>query len=185
MNNLGKMKSTVSILGVDPSLRNTGMAIVTYDKVLPVTDPNAFKVTAAQVISNPPKFTGTDAILNMLDCIVDESYEECYSLVDQVLIESPPIMFNKQFSSGTVSSIAHVAGGCIVAFGIEKVHIFRPSEWNKGRKKDATHAETVAFLGDPSTWDYMKKVKSEKLMEHILDAVSLALWWIKGNEIDG
>ena len=175
----------VRILGVDPSLRNTGLAMVTYDKELPVTDAKAFVVSGAQVLSNPQKFTGTDAILNMLDMLSEEGKKAIYVQAHEVIIESPPIMFSQTFSGGTVSSIAHVAGGCVLAFNIAKAHLFRPTEWNKGRKKDSTHAQTVTFLGDPATWGYEKKVKSEKHMEHILDAVSMALWWIKSNEIEG
>lgn len=175
---------TIRILGVDPSLRNTGLAVVSYNSELPVTDPKAFKAEFCQVLVNPQKYTGTDAILNMLDMISEEAMKPCYQNVDTVVIESPPIMFNKAWSGGTVSSIAHVSGGCVVAFGIEKSHLFRPNEWNKSRKKDQTHGHTVAIIGEPDKWHYEKRVKSEKYMEHILDAASMALWWIKCNYLE-
>jgi hypothetical protein len=136
------------------------------------------------VISNPPKYTGTNAILNMLDMLYEQSQKKCYQEVETVLVESPSIMFNKSWSGGTISSIAHISGGSIVIFGIEKTHIFRPTEWNKARKKEATHNYTISFLGDPEKWHYEKNVKSEKFMEHILDAASMALWWIKSNYIE-
>lgn len=174
----------VRILGVDPSLRNTGLAIVSYNSELPTSDPKAFTVEHCQVLVNPAKYTGTDAILNMLDMIQFESLENCYQNVDAAIIESPPIMFNKNWSGGTVASIAHISGGAVALFGIEKAHLFRPNEWNKSRKKEVTHAQTVAFLGDPDLWNYQKRVKSEKYMEHILDAASMALWWIKSNYLE-
>lgn len=171
----------VSILGVDPSLRNTGLAIVTYNTALDLNDPSAYKVTNCQTLVNPQKYTGTDAILNMLDMISEEADSICYLDVDTVIVESPPVMFNKNWSAGTVASIAHVSGGAVALFGIEKAHLFRPNEWNKSRNKEVTHNSTVAFLGDPDLWGYEKPLKSPKYLEHILDAASMALWWIKAN----
>jgi hypothetical protein len=174
----------VRILGVDPSLRNTGLAIVTYNTELPPTDPKAFTTSNCQVLVNPAKYTGTDAILNMLDMLHEESAKECYKDIDTVLVESPPVMFNKNWSGGAIASIAHISGGAVAFFGLEKAHLFRPTEWNKSRKKEVTHNQTIGFLGDPDLWHYEKRVKSEKFMEHILDAASMALWWIKGNYVE-
>jgi len=174
----------IQILGVDPSLRNTGLAIVTYNTEKNPMDPKAFEVSHCQVLVNPQKYTGTEAILNMLDMLYGESQKHAYSEVDTVLVESPPIMFNKSWSGGTVSSIAHISGGAVAIFGIQKSHLFRPNEWNKTRKKEVTHNQTKTFLGDPDSWHYEKRVKSEKFMEHILDSVSMGLWWIKSNYIE-
>lgn len=174
----------IKILGVDPSLRNTGLAVVSFNTELPVTHPEAFKVEHCQVVVNPQKFTGTDAILNMLDMLNDEAKKTCYIDVDGVLVESPPIMFNKNLPSSIVASIAHISGGAAAFFGIEKVRLFRPNEWNKTRKKEVTHTQTMAMLGHSDTWKYEKPVKSQKYMEHILDAASMALWWIKTNYIE-
>jgi hypothetical protein len=174
----------VRILGIDPSLRNTGLAIVTYNSELPLNDPQAFVVSDCQVLVNPAKYTGTEAILNMLDMMSDESKKPCYAEVDTVIIESPAIMFNKNMSSSIVASLGHISGGAVALFGIEKAHLFRPNEWNKSRKKDLTHNRTIDFLGNPDNWHYAKRVKSEKFMEHILDAVSMSLWWIKSNYLE-
>jgi len=174
----------VKILGIDPSLRNTGLAIVTYNSEVPITDPNSFSTEHCQVLVNPQKYKGTDAILNMIDMMTDCMELQCYQDVDEVIVESPAIMFNKTWSAGTISSIAHVSGGAVSVFGIEKAHLFRPNEWNKSRKKDVTHNLTMATLGDYENWHYEKMVKSEKFMEHILDAASIALWWIKSNYLE-
>lgn len=174
----------VKILGVDPSLRNTGLAIVTYNTDLPPSDPKAFEITNCQVLVNPAKYTGTEAILSMLDMMHDEAQKDCYLNVDTVIVESPGIMFNKKFSSSVVASLGHISGGAVALFGIEKSHLFRPNEWNKSRKKEITHNQTVGFLGSPDGWHYEKRVKSEKFMEHILDAASMALWWIKSNYVE-
>lgn len=174
----------IKILGIDPSLRNTGLCVLTYNNELPPYEPSAFEVSHCQVLVNPPKYTGTDAILNMLDMMHSESQKECYQIPETVLVESPPIMFNKSWSGGTIASIAHVSGAAVALFGIEKSHLFRPNEWNKKRKKEITHNDTVGFLGNPDLWHYEKRVKSEKYMEHILDAASMALWWIKSNYLE-
>lgn len=174
----------IRILGVDPSLRNTGLAIVTYNTELPITDSNAFSTEHCQVLVNPQKFTGTDAILNMLDMIKECSQLPCYQQVDTVIVESPAIMFNKTWSGGTISSLAHISGGAVALFGVERSRLFRPNEWNKTRKKEITHHQTTTILGNADKWHYEKRVKSEKYMEHILDAVSMALWWIKSNYLE-
>lgn len=174
----------VKILGIDPSLRNTGLAIVTYNSELPVDHPNLFKVSHCQTLVNPQKYKGTEAILNMIDMMSDESLKDCYNNVENVLVESPPIMFNKNWSGGTIASIAHVSGAAIAIFGVNKSYLFRPHEWNKMRKKEITHAQTIAILGDVDTWHFEKPVKNEKYLEHILDAASIALWWIKSNYLD-
>ena len=174
----------VKILAVDPSLRNTGLAVLVYNSEKPSNDPSAFEVKHCMVLVNPLKFTGKDAILNMLDMISEISFETCYVEVDRVIVESPAVMFNKAWSAGMISSIAHISGGAIALLGIEKTHIFQPIEWNRRRKKEVTHAQTIAFLGNPDSWHYEKRVKSEKHMEHILDAASMALWWIKSNYLE-
>jgi hypothetical protein len=174
----------VKILGIDPSLRKTGLAIVTYDTSRPLDDANAFTTTHCQVVVNPAKYTGTDAILNMLDMLKECAESKCYQDVDSVIIESPAIMFNKSWSGGTISSLAHISGGAVAIFGIEKAHLFRPNEWNKSRKKDVTHNQTISVLGNSDLWHFEKRIKNEKLMEHILDAASMALWYIKCNYLE-
>jgi hypothetical protein len=104
--------------------------------------------------------------------------------VETILVESPPLIFNKTWSGGAISSIAHISGGAVALLGIEKAYLFRPNEWNKTRKKEITHNQTISFLGNPEKWHYEKMVKAEKSMEHILDAASMALWWIKSNYLE-
>lgn len=174
----------VKVLGVDPSLRSSGLCVLTFNSELPSSNANAFSVSHCQTLINPQKYTGTEAILNMLDMLSKEAEKECYKDIDHVIVESPPVMFNKLWSGGAISSIAHISGGAVPIFGIEKAHLFRPTEWNKNRKKEVTHNNTIAFLGSPDTWQYEKVPKSEKVLEHILDAASMALWWIKNNYLE-
>lgn len=174
------MGEIVKILGVDPALRNTGLAVVCYD-----TEKKKFMPPQhCRILVNPLKYTGKDAILNMIDMIKETSQLEEYQNVDNVLIESPPVMFNKAWAAGVISSIAHVSGAAVALLGLEKAYLFRPSEWNKSRRKEHTHNQTQAVLGDFDTWHFPKQIKSEKHYEHIIDAASMALWWIKCNYID-
>lgn len=174
----------VKILGVDPSLRNTGLSVVSYNTQMAVNDPKAFKVEHCQVLVNPPKYTGTEAILNMIDMLNAASKMPCYQEVDHVLVESPAAMYNPKFPTSIIAALGHISGAAVALLGIEKGYLFRPSEWNKTRKKDVTYNLTTAFLGEHCTWHFEKKVKSEKLLEHIMDATSMALWWIKQNYIE-
>ncbi len=170
---------SIKILGIDPSLRNTGLAIVEFN-----TQNKKFSVNNCQVLVNPQKYTGTDAILNMLDMIKECSKDLDYITNDAIIVESPPTIFNKAWAVSAIASIAHISGGAAALFDLEKTYLFRPTEWNRHRKKQVTHNETISILGDPDTWNYKKRVKSEKYMEHILDAASMALFWIKSNYMD-
>ena len=174
----------VKILGIDPSLRNTGLAVIEFNTELPTDHKDAYKICHCQVISNPAKYTGKDAIMNMLDMLTDESKKECYANVDHVIIESPSIMFNQKWSGGTISSIAHISGGCIPIFGIHRSHIFRPNEWNRSRKKEITQSNIAKVVGYADTWHFEKRLKNEKLLEHVGDAVGIALFWIKSNYLE-
>lgn len=172
------MTEKIRILGVDPSLRNTGLAIVSFD-----TEKETFSVEECQVLINPQKYTGTAAILNMLDMIREEA--PSYILqVETILIESPAAMFNKSWAMGTISLLAHVSGGAVALFGLDHCHLIKPSEWNKSRKKEVTTAKTVSVLGSPDTWKFRQRVKHEKYMEHVIDAAGMALWWIKENYLE-
>jgi hypothetical protein len=166
---------TIRVLGIDPSLRNSGMGIVEYN-----TETEKFSVDSCLLLTNPQSYKGTEAILNMLDMMHEAAEEnECFRKVDAICVESPAILFNKNFSGGALISVAHVTGGAAAIFDLEKTHLFRPGDWNKSRKKEVTHRKTVGTLGDPDSWHYLKRVKTQNGIEHILDAVSMALFYIR------
>lgn len=174
------MSEKIRILGVDPSLRNTGLAIITYN-----TEKEKFDIPSnCQVLVNPQKYKGKDAIMSMLDLIQTASRQSVYRDVDNVIIESPAIMFNQSWAGGTISSLAHISGGAAALLGLEKTYLFKPSEWNRGKKKEFTHNRTSAIFGDPESWHYKENIKSPKYLEHILDAASMALWFIEQTYID-
>lgn len=106
-----------------------------------------------------------------------------YGKADAVIIESPAILFNKSWAGGTISSIAHISGGAAVCFGLQKVFFFRPNEWNRSRKKEATHQKTMLKVGPPQTWKYESLVKENRI-EHILDAVSMGLFFIENMYVE-
>lgn len=164
----------IRVLGIDPALRNTGLAIVEYN-----TETEEYKTHSCHVVVNPKSYKASAAILNMLDLLMEISEKEQYQKVDAICIESPAILFNKNFSGGALIGLAHITGGCAVAFDLQKTYLFRPNEWNKTRKKEITHARTVGILGDPNGWGYHKRVTTATGMEHILDAASLALFYIQ------
>lgn len=165
----------IKVLGIDPSLRATGLGLLCYDK-----ETKNYHVEGGQVLRTPQKITGTEAILYMMDALSKESKKPMYQEADHVLVESPAAIFNKNFSAASLLPVAHIVGGAAMAFGIDKTHLFRPVEWNRSRKKDKTHEKTQEILGDCETWGYEKKVKPAH-QEHILDAISMALWWTQNN----
>jgi len=169
---------TVRVLGIDPSLRSTGMAILSYDEGEPI------RVSHCQTITVPATIKGKDAILQMIDLLSVECEKTAdYQNAHQVIIESPPAIFNPKFPSSGLLPVAHISGASVVIFGSHKSFLTYPQEWNKSRKKDKTRDLILEELGDVSNWHLNRKIKSEKLLEHIIDAAGMALWWLKLHHI--
>lgn len=169
----------VQIIGVDPSLRFTGIAKVTYN-----TETKKFdKPSCCQVIQNRTQLKGTDAILHMLHEIEDLCKEDCYQEFDKAIIESPVMPFNAKFQASSMISVAHITGGAISLFGSKNVKLYRPSEWNRSKKKEVTHRNVQEFLGHHSTWDWRVPARRKDHIEHVLDAVSMAYYYIQTNII--
>lgn len=174
------MSRQISVLGIDPSLRNTGFAVVTYD----ITNGVFLPPERCQIITNPASFKGTNAILNMLEAIKEVADSGIYKDVDQVIVESPAALFNPKFPAGALISIAHISGGACCLFGIDKTFLVRPVEWNRNRRKEKSIAATQETLGLKDTWLSTKKIKSEKHWEHIIDAAGMATWWLKAFHLE-
>ena len=170
---------TVRILGIDPSTRATGMALLSYTQGEPI------KVSHCQTITVPTSFKGKEAILKMMELLqVQYKKVESYQQADQVIIEGPPTIFNPKFPASALLPIAHISGASLVIFGLEKSFLLYPAEWNKARKKQVTHEKIIEEIGSPDTWHFAHKIKSECHIEHILDAVGMALFWLKQNYIE-
>lgn len=168
----------VKVLGVDPGLRFTGLSVVEYN-----TETQKWKVKGCQIIKVPPTIKGTEAILEMLDRI-EGAMCELYREVDMAVIESPPAPFNRLIAMGGLLSVAHISGGASVLFGLSKSRLVRPAEWNKKRKKEDTHKKTQELLGSIDSWEFIEKVKNKDQLEHVLDAASMAVFWIQNQYID-
>lgn len=169
----------VEIIGVDPSLRFTGIGKVVYN-----TDTKKIKVEGCQVIQNKTTLKGTEAISGMLNRIENIASEPIYLEADHVIVESPIMPFNAKFQASSMISVAHIAGGAASMFGLDRVKLFRPTEWNKARKKEKTHFVTQQVLGTWETWSWVLAAKRKDHIEHVLDAVSMALWYLQENYLE-
>lgn len=167
------MSETIRVLGIDPSLRKTGFAVVVFN-----TETETFSVEACGVAINPQKYTGLAAIDNMLGTIQEIKEDGTFGDYTDCIIECPPAIFNPKFPASSLLPIAHISGGCAIIFDLKKIEMVYPVQWNKRRKKDHSHNETVKILGEPHTWKFFCDVKDPH-MEHVLDAASMALWYIK------
>jgi Holliday junction resolvasome RuvABC endonuclease subunit len=172
------MMPLIKVLGIDPSLRHTGLAVLEYDSDTKILQ----KPSRCMVIDNPQKFTGSEAILNMLDLLTD--YKKDYDDIDHVVIESPAALFNAKFPASSLITIGHISGGAVCIFGIQKSFLVRPVEWNRNRKKEVTHRKLEEIFGNAQEWNFYKKIKSEKNLEHVFDAVGMAYYWIKLMHMD-
>lgn len=170
---------TVEVIGVDPSLRFTGIGKVIYN-----TETKQLKVEGCQVIQNKTTLKGTEAISGMLSRIENVACEPIYLEAGDVIVESPVMPFNAKFQASSMISVAHIAGGAAVLFGNDRVKLFRPTEWNRARKKEKTHFITQQVLGPWETWSWVLAARRKDHIEHVLDAVSMALWYLQEHYIE-
>lgn len=176
----------VKVLGIDPSLRWTGLSIVEFN-----TETNEFKVNNCQLITCPvKKFKGLDAINHMIEQLAIAQWQSEFLDCNHVVVESPVMPFNAKFQGGSMISVAHIAGACAAYFGQNKnsekikLHLVRPGTWNHCKQKEITHKNTQDILGPWEEWGFKKVIKSIAQIEHILDAASMALWYIQKNYLE-
>lgn len=169
----------VRIAGIDPGLRFTGYGIVNYD-----SEKNEIWVSNCGLIKTPAKIKGIDAILHMRDQLDEVAKRECFDACDHVVIEMPAAIYSKTFSSGALLPVACVAGCAFKTFDKEKIIPVYPAVWNEHKKKDKTRALTEEIVGDYESWLYDDMPKAKPQFEHIIDAVSMALWYMKMNYLE-
>ncbi len=170
----------IQVVGVDPSLRFTGIAKVSYN-----TETAKFSVSCCQVIQNKTTLKGTEAIVEMLNRLEKVAQTPEMQESDIATIESPVVPFNLGFQASSMISVAHIAGGASALFGIEKTKLYRPSEWNRSKKKEVTHALVQQALGSWQTWGWSVVARRKDHIEHVLDAVSMAYYHIQKNFVEG
>ncbi len=169
----------IEIVGIDPSLRFTGVGKVTYN-----TETQKINVSGCQVIQNKTTLKGTAAIAEMLERIEHVASQHEYLEAKEVIVESPVMPFNAKFQGSSMISVAHIAGGAAALFGIDRVKMYRPTEWNRAKKKEKTHFLTQEALGSWETWNWSVVAKRKDHIEHVLDAVSMALWHLQEHYLE-
>lgn len=166
----------VRIAGIDPGLRFTGYGIVNFD-----LEKDEIWVTHCGLIKTPAKIKGIDAILHMRDELDELEEKECFESCDNIVIEMPAAIYSKKFSSGALLPVACVAGCAFKTFDKEKIVPVYPAVWNERKKKEKTKILTEEVVGSYDTWDYDYMPKAKAQFEHIVDAVSMALWYMRLN----
>lgn len=172
----------IRVAGFDPSLRNTGYGILTYDDETQELWPSF-----CGLIQTPARFTGTDAILYKIEEIHKLSQREEIKSCDKFIVESPAAIYYSGMSSGGLIPVAHIAGACATilclnktgSFDRETIKLVRPVEWNRSKKKAKTEQRLVELFGPVDEWDYHKKPKTASKLEHIVDAIGMAFWFMQ------
>lgn len=173
------MSEIIEIIGIDPSVRFTGIGKVTYN-----TETKKIFVSNCQVLVNKTTLKGVPAMMNMLEMLEFAASEPQYAEAPHVVVESPVMPFYAKFQGSSMIMVAHIAGGATALFGIDRTTMYRPSEWNKTKKKEKTHSITQELLGSWDTWNWSKVAKRKDQVEHVLDAVSMALYHLQKVYID-
>lgn len=169
----------VKILGIDPSLRRTGFAVLNYNM-----ETETIKVQSCGVLRTYAETVkGLDAVQEMLKRVKELASMEEFSSVDDVCIEFPANLFHAAFANAALLPVAGIAGGTAACFDLEKVRLVKPQDWNKRRKKEVTHLELQSLLGPIEKWKFLE-VPPKSCFEHILDAAGAALWLLKGKYLE-
>lgn len=171
----------VRILGIDPGLRFTGYGILNYN-----FENNEIWASDCGVIKNTTEkgVKGLEKINIMKNRIMETLDKPPFEDCDNYIIEVPAAIFNKNFSAGSLIPVAVVSGFLLGLFHNQNVTPVYPVVWNQRRKKEVTRANTEEVLGDCDTWKYLEKIPAKGQMEHVVDAVSIALWFFEKNYMD-
>lgn len=169
----------VRIAGIDPGLRFTGFGLVNYN-----AESNEIWVSNCGVLKTPKALKGIDAILYMRDQIEELEKRECFQEADHIVIELPAAIYSKNFSSGALLPVACISGCAFSTFDKEKIIPVYPAVWNESKKKDKTRSITEEMVGSHMDWLYDEMPKAKPQFEHIIDAVSMSLWYMRMNYLD-
>lgn len=169
----------VRIAGIDPGLRFTGFGVVNYNN-----ETNEIWVSNCGVLKTPQAIKGIEAILYMRDRIEEIEKRDCFQSCDHIVIEMPAAIYSKNFSSGALLPVACISGCAFSIFDKDKIVPVYPSVWNETRKKDKTRAITEKIVGNHTDWNYDEMPKAKPQFEHIIDAVSMALWYMRMNYLE-
>lgn len=169
----------VKIAGVDPGLRFTGYGSVNYN-----TETNEIWVDNCGLLKTPAKFKGIDAILYMRDQLKEISSKECFSKSDHIVVEMPAAIYSKSFSSGSLLPVAAISGCVFSLLDPKKIIPVYPAVWNEHKRKEKTKILTEETLGSHENWSYESIPKAKGQFEHIIDAVSMALWYMRLNYLE-
>lgn len=170
--------SVIKILGVDPGVRNLGFGVINYND-----ENNDISISNCGVLKTPVKFKGNDAILYMKNELKELFATNVFDDVDKVVIEIPRSSFGGKFQSWALIPIGVVGGLVMGFFEVDKLILCTPSEWNRCKKKEKTHAELEGKYGSPDDWHFIYEPTNKVHREHILDAVGIASWHLNSEYI--
>lgn len=168
----------LKIMGIDPSLRNTGFGIVNY-----CPETRKVWVTHGGIIRTPEKFKGQEALMWMIQAIKQLRDIEAYTTCDHYVIETPASVFQQmKVNSAAVIVVANIAGAATAIFsndGMTNTSMPYPQQWNKSKAKSSTREQIESLVGPFEEWDFEIPPKREKEFEHIVDAVGMAYWHLE------
>jgi len=174
------MSEIIRIAGFDPGLRFTGYGVVNYD-----TEKNEIWVSNAGLAKKKSTVKGIDGLSYMKTLLRDVTNRECFADCDKIVVEVPAAVFFKNFSAGALIPVAVVSGMILQMFDNDRLIPVYPASWNGGRKKDNVKHRTYQIVGPHEDWLFDDAPRVESQFEHIIDAVSMALWCLETKYLDG
>lgn len=177
------------VLGFDPDLHNSGLAIVER------TPEGKFVVLHAQIISVPAALKGDAAVRAMIAALPLWQVDYGDLFYGSAVVEGQEAYRGAQANRATpdvLIRLAHVAGAALRLYDGE---IVAPKVWKGQVPKDIKQARICSKLG----WDYVKHsgwveptfISSNpaanfpaikgKQWSHVLDAIGLAIWKLEGS----
>lgn len=162
-------------MGIDPSLRNSGVACLNWN-----SETNEIWVTNCAVLRTPAKIKGLDAIYYMINEIKKFCERPGIMDCDHAIIEFPAAFYNPKFSAGTMSPLSGIAGAAYTLLNDfednPKAELVYPTVWNKRKNKQKTSQIITQLVGEVADWHFDEPVKNPKLFEHVIDAVGMCYY---------
>lgn len=171
------------ILGVDPGLHSTGLAVCSLNEILELA-----------IVSVPGDLTEDDAVIAMVRAL--QLKLPWWGGIEHVVVEGQQIYLGKTHNPDSILRLSQVAGAC-VSWATQgqpgcTIAIPRPKKWKGDIPKGVSAGRSLDHYGilckvskdgedidvDPCHLSGIKGARDipAKELNHVFDALGLALW---------
>lgn len=164
----------MTLLAVDPGLRNAGVALFSLD------GPNAGQLIHAQLIKNPAQGDGPNAWF----ALGDHAYEIFKKLghrIDVYAVEVMQVYKGNYKNPNDLIQVAACGAAIGAALPIKEAHGYYPREW-KGNVPKAIHNERTMNRISEAEKKVIQRTPGY-LMNNVIDAIGIGLFHLERTRV--